>query len=148
MREITEIILHCSDSEFGDAKLIDDWHRARGWSGIGYHFVILNPYPDDAALRLGRPQFDQDGVVQEGRALSKPGAHCEGRNVNSVGICLIGKRLFTAAQFKSLVELTTGLIKQFAGTKALGHYEAQKPGSVIKTCPNLDMEWMRNRMGL
>ena len=42
MREIKKIIIHCSDSEFGDAALIDKWHKERGWTGIGYHYVILN----------------------------------------------------------------------------------------------------------
>jgi len=34
MREVKKIILHCSDSEWGDAAEIDKWHKARGWQGI------------------------------------------------------------------------------------------------------------------
>ena len=43
MRQITEIIVHCSATREGqdiDAATIDEWHKARGWSGIGYHYVI------------------------------------------------------------------------------------------------------------
>ncbi len=41
-KEIKRIIIHHSASDFGDAKLIDKWHKERGWKGIGYHFVVLN----------------------------------------------------------------------------------------------------------
>jgi hypothetical protein len=37
MRAIKQIIIHCSDSEFGNVIQIDRWHRERGWKGIGYH---------------------------------------------------------------------------------------------------------------
>ena len=39
------ITIHCSDSEWGNADVIDEWHKKRGWDGIGYHYVILNGYP-------------------------------------------------------------------------------------------------------
>ena len=32
-----------------DAEKIDQWHRQRGWSGIGYHYVILNDRHDNKA---------------------------------------------------------------------------------------------------
>jgi N-acetylmuramoyl-L-alanine amidase len=47
-RRVTRVFLHCTDSDtetsdyFG-AKLaatIDGWHKANGWVGIGYHFVV------------------------------------------------------------------------------------------------------------
>jgi len=40
-----KVIIHCSDSSFGNAVLIDKWHRQRGFDNIGYHFVILNSHP-------------------------------------------------------------------------------------------------------
>lgn len=43
MRKITEIIIHCSatteDKDF-TVEDIDRWHRQRGFSGVGYHFII------------------------------------------------------------------------------------------------------------
>ena len=40
------IIIHCSDSRWGNAWHIDTWHRDRGfqWPGgaIGYHWVVCN----------------------------------------------------------------------------------------------------------
>ena len=76
MRSITEIIIHCSATaegrDFGVAD-IRRWHKAQGWTDVGYHYVV----------RL-------DGTVQEGRALSEPGAHCKGHNAHSIGICYVG----------------------------------------------------------
>ena len=76
MRKINEIILHCSATAEGKnfhASDIDKWHKAKGWKGIGYHFVI-----------------DIDGTIEPGRPVGEVGAHTVGRNTNSIGICYIG----------------------------------------------------------
>ena len=128
MRKINEIILHCSDSSFGDAAIIDSWHKERGWSGIGYHYVILN----------GRPKRSKDynplldGEVQKGRADKNVGAHARGHNAHSIGICLIGVDRFTIAQLESLV----GLIKELGVASIKGHCDYDKG----KTCPNFNAE--------
>ncbi|MDD7726846.1 MAG: N-acetylmuramoyl-L-alanine amidase, partial [Bacteroidales bacterium] len=78
MRKINEIIIHCSDTPAGEdfsAADIDRWHKERGWSCIGYHYVV----------RL-------DGTIEKGRDLSRAGAHCAGHNANSIGVCYIGGR--------------------------------------------------------
>lgn len=76
MREINRIILHCSATPQGanfTAADIRSWHLARGWSDIGYHYVI-----------------GIDGTVESGRCISKQGAHTKGHNKDSIGICYIG----------------------------------------------------------
>ena len=43
MKTIDAIIIHCSATRAGQdltAKDIDRMHRARGFNGIGYHYVI------------------------------------------------------------------------------------------------------------
>lgn len=43
MRQINEIIVHCSGTPRGmevKAADIHRWHCERGWNGIGYHYVI------------------------------------------------------------------------------------------------------------
>ncbi len=147
MRGIDRIVVHCSDSIFGDASQIDRWHKDRGWKGIGYHYVILNGYPDEASLRTKRPQFWRDGEVQSGRPLDKVGAHVRSANAGSVGICLIGQETFTAGQFASLAKMIAELRGKFGGLTVVGHYEAQAPGDPPKSCPNLDMEWIRGLVG-
>ncbi len=148
MRKIERIVIHCSDSVFGDATLIDHWHKERGWKGIGYHYVILNGYPDEASHRSKRPQFWRDGEVQSGRSLEEVGAHVKGANTGSVGICLIGGEQFTGGQFASLKRLVEELKVRFPGVTVVGHYEAQTPGDLPKSCPNLDMDWVRRRVNL
>lgn len=72
----TEIIVHCTATEGGKdfrAKDIDNWHRANGWNGIGYHFVI-----------------DLDGTVESGRRCDKDGAHCQGHNSKAIGVVYVG----------------------------------------------------------
>lgn len=79
---VREVIVHCSatrpdwlDGHGIDAQVaeIRRWHRAQGWSDIGYHWVI------------GR-----SGELRPGRAETVIGAHVQGRNAGTIGICLIG----------------------------------------------------------
>lgn len=99
------IIIHCSASRGGDAKDIDAWHKARGWSGIGYHAVILNGRRHVGSLY--NPLLD--GKIEPGRPDNKQGAHCSARGMNthSLGVCLIGipgtDEYPTQKQIKALV---------------------------------------------
>ena len=75
-RYINEIIVHCSATPEGKDFTVTDikkWHLARGFSDIGYHYVIY-----------------RDGSVHTGRDESKIGAHCTGHNSYSIGVCYIG----------------------------------------------------------
>ena len=75
-RTINEIIIHCSATTVEQnitAYDVDKWHKAKGWSGIGYHFFI----------RL-------DGTIEMGRPIYMEGAHCYGHNKHSIGICYAG----------------------------------------------------------
>ena len=62
MRKITMIVLHCSGvrpNVYQDIKILDDYHRKKGWKGgIGYHEYVR-----------------RDGTVQHGRPMSQVGAH-------------------------------------------------------------------------
>ena len=149
MAKLTNIIIHCSDSEFGSASEIRRWHQQKGWKDIGYHFVILNglivPQTSfqkslylpilDGSVEVGR-KIDGDDLVSD----NEVGAHALGYNANSIGICLIGKKHFTQAQFDSLRELLRDLMKRWSHIKKqdiLGHYQTPKAGG--KTCPNFDV---------
>ena len=128
MREITEIIIHCSATKEGHpffAADIDRWHKAQGWSGIGYHYVI-----------------DIDGKVETGRAEYQTGAHAKGHNANSIGICYIGgldingkpKDTRTPEQRKSLAELVARLKVKYPKATVHGHNEFAN-----KACPCFDV---------
>lgn len=130
MRKITEIIIHCADTPDGKefhAADIDQWHKQRGWSGIGYHFVICT-----------------DGSVENGRGLEFIGAHAQGYNASSIGICMIGRDKFTRAQWTSLAALVDKLLARYPNTRVFGHYQLDQHG---KTCPNFDVPaWAETRV--
>lgn len=132
MRAIDTLILHCSatqpDMDIGVAQ-IDAWHKARGWNGIGYHFVIR-----------------RNGVVEHGRPVEEIGAHAVGFNKTSLGICLVGgvrrvrQRLvpddnFTPAQWTALRALVIDLLARFPNARVIGHRDVQRH----KDCPSFDV---------
>ena len=92
LEKVEKIVVHCSDSDFGDAAEIDRWHKERKWSGIGYHKVILNGHRESVRPYVAA----DDGVVEDGRPLDTMGAHVLGHNSDSIGICLIGRNHFTS----------------------------------------------------
>jgi len=141
MRSYKYIIIHCSDSEWGDAKVIDSWHKERGFKEIGYNYVVMN------GRRKTKNEYEasEDGLVELGRAITKEGAHCIGYNSNSIGICLIGVRDFTVAQYKALFKLINNDLKQYNIPIAniLGHCETASGKKEGKTCPNINMNSLR-----
>jgi N-acetyl-anhydromuramyl-L-alanine amidase AmpD len=119
MRYIDKIVLHCSDSDVpthDNVQTIKEWHLARGFSDIGYHFYI-----------------DKRGKIHIGRPIEKSGAHLKGKNKTSVGICNGGKFNFTNRQLTATIKLVR-MLKQFLPDASVhGHCEFSK-----KTCPNYD----------
>jgi len=132
MRQINEIILHCSLSKFGTQRLIDKWHRnpPNNWDLNGYHFVVLNGWSTSKLFMAS-----MDGQIEVGRPLWKPGAHCYGKNRRSIGICLIGEYKFTLNQFNSVLHLCQDLITQHGPLKISGHNKYSN-----KSCPNFSVD--------
>jgi hypothetical protein len=142
MRSINALIVHCSASEFGNVELIRQWHLERGFRDIGYHYVILYGFPDADHWRKKEPPGEYDGRLETGRPLAEVGAHVEGHNADTVGVCLVGDKQFSPKQLGALKSLADYLLKEYPKMKILGHYELDPK----KTCPNLDMEWLRKTM--
>lgn len=134
------IIIHCSATKNSDASIdvdrIREWHLAKGWSDIGYQFVI-----------------PRNGALQPGRPLEDVGAHVLGFNSTSVGICLVGGlddngyategiEFFTAAQLETLTMAVNFLKKLYPGAKVRGHRDFSPDldgdGRITKS------EWMKN----
>lgn len=130
MREINEIIIHCAATPEGrnfTVADIDQWHKQRGWRGIGYHFVIYI-----------------DGSVHKGRPVEEVGAHCLNHNAHSIGVCYIGgctadgkrpKDTRTPAQKAALRRLVGELRKQYPQARVHGHCEFAN-----KACPAFDVK--------
>lgn len=117
------------------AKEIDQWHRERGWSGIGYHYVVR-----------------RSGKVEPGRPVSRSGAHARGYNSRSIGVCLVGgvnarnepADNFTKSQYSALVRLVRRLRAQHDIVSVIGHRDL--PG-VRKACPCMDVvDWVHNNL--
>lgn len=129
-RYINEIIVHCSATAEGKDFTVADikkWHLARGFSDIGYHYVIY-----------------RDGSINKGRDESKIGAHCTGHNSHSIGVCYIGgcasdgktpKDTRTAAQKAALVKLLKQLKAKYPRAKIYPHYKF-----AAKACPSFNAE--------
>lgn len=123
-RTINRIIVHCTATKEGEDHTIAEikkWHLARGFSDIGYHYVIY-----------------RDGSVNNGRDVNIAGAHCSGYNSNSIGICYVGgldkfgnpKDTRTDKQKASLIQLLTSLKKLYPKATIHGHCEFSN-----KACP-------------
>ena len=141
--DVKKIIIHRSESNWGNVKVIDGWHKKRGWDGIGYHYVIENQFPFPINWIERKPNFENDGKIEVGRKFGTRGAHCRGHNHDSVGICIIGMRNFTGKQFASLKYLIKKIHKAYPDAEVLGHYEldSKKDG-----CPQMNMDNLRDQL--
>jgi hypothetical protein len=128
MRKINEIVVHCTATPEGRAvavQTIREWHRQRGWSDIGYHFVV-----------------HLDGRVEPGRPVAQAGAHVAGRNASTIGVAYVGgvdrngapKDTRTAAQKTALRKLLGDLVRQFP---AIGRISGHRDYA-NKACPCFD----------
>ena len=127
-RNIKELIVHCSATPEGKdftVSQIREWHLQRGFSDIGYHYVVY-----------------RDGSIHIGRDESIIGAHCTGHNTNSIGVCYIGgcasdgktpKDTRTTEQKQSLVKLLKELKTKYPKAYIHGHRDFSS-----KACPSFD----------
>jgi len=133
MRKIDEIIVHCTatrpdwwtgTSAQVKTNEVRNWHTSKGWSDIGYHYLI-----------------DRDGTVVTGRPLDRTGAHVKGHNTGTVGISLFGgfggsagdsfADNFTEDQERALLDLIAKLKADHPSiTKISGHNQY-----AAKACP-------------
>ena len=140
------IVIHCTASKAGQdirAADIDKQHQERGFAMIGYNYVV-----------------DLDGTVEDGRPLTRDGAHCntaglsgKSYNKHSIGIVYVGgldengnaADTRTPEQKKALRELIYDLIEKYPTIKeVIGHRDASPdrngdgkitPNEWIKMCP-------------
>lgn len=133
------IVVHCSATrpvqDIG-VKEIRQWHKAKGWQDIGYHFVIR-----------------RDGRIEKGRPANVIGSHVAGHNADSVGVCMVGgladkapwapAASYTPAQWKALEGLLKTLVKAYPKAKVRGHRDFPK---VAKACPCFDaIPWAKGK---
>jgi N-acetyl-anhydromuramyl-L-alanine amidase AmpD len=143
-RAVHTIVVHSSATRpavLAGAKQIRAWHKAQGWSDIGYHFVVR-----------------RTGAREVGRSLSRIGSHVRGHNEGTIGICLEGGLSATTGKpednytplqkaelFKVIQELRAAnpSIKQVCGHRDLSP-DLDRDGKVephewVKACPCFDV---------
>lgn len=70
------------------------------------------------------------------------GAHCKGYNRSSIGICLIGKHLFSQKQMiSSLPELLFSLMKKYS--ISIDDVYCHSYFNKNKKCPNMDIKILK-----
>lgn len=127
MRNIEKIIFHHTATKPNQDVHVPDirrWHRERGFSDIGYHFVVC-----------------RDGSIELGRPIELAGAHCYRHNADSIGVAYVGglnaagKVEFnpTSAQLVTLNWLLPSLCKLYQA-KLYGHRDL-----AATKCPGIDI---------
>ncbi|MCI8509020.1 MAG: N-acetylmuramoyl-L-alanine amidase [Lachnospiraceae bacterium] len=121
-----KIIIHHAAATAADAKTIHKWHINRGWSGIGYHFVVL-----------------KNGSIERGRPVKTIGAHCTGENSDSIGICFEGnfeKEKMPDKQIKAGRELLSYLYEKYGLNKS--HVKKHKD-LMATSCPGKNFPYAK-----
>ena len=124
-RFINKVFLHCSASdlpEHDNIQTITKWHFQRGFSEIGYHFIIT-----------------KDGTIHTGRNIELIPAAQAGHNTNSIAICVTGLTTFSQTQFDSLRKLCGEINNLYENITFHGHCEVSN-----KTCPVFDYHKVLN----
>lgn len=117
-----EIILHHAEAKSASVEEVNRWHLERGWTGIGYHFYIR-----------------KDGRIYRGRPEWAVGAHAQGHNSRSVGICCEGMYMtetMPKAQFDALLGLVREETAKYPGAKVLRHKDVNSTD-----CPGVNYPW-------
>ena len=125
--DIRLLVVHCSDTpDERDLRASDihEMHIGFGWDGIGYHKIIT-----------------KGGTIENGRPEFWVGAHVYGRNIESLGVCLIGKNNFNYKQFNALEKVLKEWKKKYPMAIIKGHNSAI---TTEKTCPNFNVsDWCK-----
>ena len=146
MRKVNKIVIHCTATKEGvnvSPATIKQWHLNRGFSDIGYHYII-----------------GIEGKINSGRPVSRAGAHVKNGNSDSIGISYVGgldsngkaKDTRTDAQKASLIKILKVLKNIYPQASIHGHrdYSPDRDNNGVeehefmKQCPcyNAELEYL------
>jgi len=134
-----KIILHCSATK--DSGTVS-WDAIRK-----YHIEVM--HFRDNGYHFGLENVNGKLAYMVGRPLTEWGAHCEGHNTGSLGICVIGdydKDILDPAREIAVVKLCTYLcsILGINPKQIYGHREFNP----AKTCPGMKFPLLRVKDGV
>lgn len=123
-RHVDRVFLHCTASSYDhhdDIEVVRAWHLGRGWSDVGYHYMI-----------------HKDGSISAGRDLEKTPAAQKGHNKGTIAIAMHGgqdaRDDFSTKQIVTLREFCEDIRYAYGGAITFhGHGEV-----VIRDCPIYD----------
>lgn len=101
------LVLHHAAATQCTVEDVHRWHLARGWLGIGYHYFVR-----------------KDGSIWRGRPEDAIGAHTEGHNDHSIGICAEGdfsKEQMPIKQQRAISDLVAWIVSRYPGTAVGKH---------------------------
>ncbi|MDI6758631.1 MAG: N-acetylmuramoyl-L-alanine amidase [Candidatus Omnitrophota bacterium] len=132
------IIIHHSATDGGNSLSLFNLHLKRGFSGLGYDFIINN---GTSGKENGQIEVSPRWIRQEN------GAHCKasGMNYKGIGICMVGnfsKENVSEKQLASLVYLIK-ILKNYYNIplkNIMGH--GQVPGARTE-CPGNYFPWKK-----
>lgn len=117
------VILHHSLTKDSGTKSFDAIRRyhieTKGWKDIGYQYVI--------------EEVNGVYVTFKGRGENEVGAHTEGHNTGTIGICLVGnfdETKPTQGALNELYKLLNDLDERYNGITIMGHCDYS-----TKSCP-------------
>ena len=131
MDKIEKVVIHHSASPRSTTfEEIRQWHtrsppEGRGWVDIAYHVII-----------------DHTGLIHQGRAIPRNGAHARGANSDSIGICITGdnskpEHKWSLLQQDALRQVLDAIELLWPGLPVVGHRDVMEPGHTI--CPGVEV---------
>ena len=103
------LILHHAGASGSTARQIHKYHLEKGWSGIAYHYYVR-----------------KSGLVCRGRPEDTAGAHTQGYNGVSIGVCFEGnfeRESIGETQFEAGRALIRDILRRYPGIRIVGHRE-------------------------
>lgn len=118
-RKINHIVIHCAATPDGkniSVSDIDAMHKQRGFKRDSQYVRSFN----SELKHIGYHYFiEVDGAIRQGRHIEEIGAHVQGNNSKSIGICMAGTDKFTKAQWDALRTCVIGLASDISGRQVM-----------------------------
>ena len=99
LKHCTGVVVHHTNSHDVSIKEVEQWHKARDWPHVGYHYLIRS-----------------DGMREVGCPITEEGIHARGRNHTHIGVALTGSFSGDPPNSKTLIEPTS---RQLLSLKSL-----------------------------
>lgn len=130
LKKVNYIVIHHAATPAHMDVGVDEirqWHIARGFNDIGYHYLIR-----------------RNSVIEHGRDEKVQGAHVKNYNDESIGICIVGglgangqgENNYTDAQMNALGYLVRDLSRSYPDAIVCGHRDLDKKKP---ECPMFDV---------